>query len=392
MESFKKINWKNKKVFLRVDLNLTVNKGKVEEAYKLDSVLPTIQYLLKQGAQIRLFSHLGRPDGKKKSEFSLRPVFNVLKKRLPKIKIRFIEENISKKLLEKVDKMSEPLIFFENIRFYKGEEKNDVAFSKLLSSFGDIFVNDSFACAHRNCASISGVSNYITTIAGLRLQKEVEFLNKALMPQKKSTALIGGAKVSTKILVLSKFIKIYDQVLLGGALANTFFKALGYGIGDSYYEPEMIKKAKKLMKEKNLLLPIDVVVKVKNSAICRNIGDNNICGTGEKILDIGPRTVTMYSEIIKKSQMIIWSGPMGMIEEKKFRHGSLIIAKVMGSVASGKAVGIAGGGETVWAIEQAKMSRYFDFISTGGGAMLEFLEGKKLPGLKFLNKKNKDKE
>ncbi|MFA6537097.1 MAG: phosphoglycerate kinase [Patescibacteria group bacterium] len=384
MKIFTKENLQGKKVFLRVDFNVTVAKGKVEEEYKINAVMPTVEYLIKMGAQILLFSHFGRPNGKKNKKFSLQPVFGVFKKKCSGVKIRFVKDVLVEKNLLKIAKYKEPILFFENVRFYQGEEKNDPQFAKLLAKMADVYVNEAFACSHRENASTVGIAKLLPSFAGLHLNKEIEYLSKALEPQKPSLAIVGGAKVSTKFVVLNKFSKIYDQVLLGGGLANTFFKAKGYDIGDSFCEDSEIRNAKKLLNKKNLILPIDVLVRSGKKVFVKMVVGKKICQKKEKIMDIGPATIKYYSELIKKAQNIIWGGPMGFLEEKRFSHGSLAVARVMGSIAGGKVLGIAGGGETVWAINQAKMARYFDFISTGGSAMLEFLEGRKLPGIAVL--------
>jgi len=384
IKTFESVDLKGKKVFLRVDFNVAVVKGIVEEDFKIKAVLPTIELLLKKGAQILLFSHFGRPDGKCDKKYSLKPVFSVLKKKIKKIKIRFVDDRLIERNVKKIKTYREPILFFENVRFYPGEEKNELKFTKLLASLADVYINEAFACSHRENASTVGVAKLLPAFGGLHLKKELFFLNKALDPKSPSLAIVGGAKVSTKLSVLKKFLKKYDHVLLGGGLANTFFAAAGRGIGDSFFEKNEIAKAKKILNDKKLILPIDVVVASGKKVKIKKISGKKICEKNEKIMDIGPATIKYYAELIRQSQNIIWGGPMGFLEEKRFSYGSLSIARVLGAVASGRVFGIAGGGETIWAINQAKMFKYFDFISTGGGAMLEFLEGRKLPGLEVL--------
>jgi len=284
--------------------------------------------------------------------------------------------------LPKVD-----VVVLENIRFDKREDDNKPALARILSKMGDVFVNEAFATSHRENASTVGITKLLPSYAGLNFENEVKFLSQALKPKKPAVALIGGAKVETKILVIKNFLKIYKKVMLGGGLANTFLAAKGYDVGGSLVEPGEIARAKRLLQSKKLILPIDVVVadKKRQKARVEKIGQQKkICGAEEQVLDIGPETIKLYSLYIRSAKTIVWAGPLGLFEIPKFSHGTLALAKLIGARASGRALGIAGGGETLMAIHMSKMGRYYDFISTGGSAMLEFLEGRSMLGIKAL--------
>lgn len=392
LKSIQSVDLSDKRVLLRVDFNVPIENGKVQDLNRIKSALPTIKYLLKKNCRIVLVSHLGRPDGRVVKSLSLKPVFVALKKMLPSVKMRFVEGKINEQLVEKVRGMNDQIIFLENLRFDSREEKNDERFSTLLAKLGRVYVNEAFSVCHRESASVVGVTKSLPEFAGLNLKREVEFLGKALNPKKPAIAIIGGAKLDTKIGVIKNFLKIYDYVLIGGAAANTFFAALGYDVGASLIDKKMLTEVKTLLKSKKVLLPKDMIIcnngesgkgergeKSGKGGRIAAIGQNkDLCEANESIVDIGPATIVFYSEQIKKARTIVWCGPMGLLEDKKFRKGSVDLAKVIGK---SKAIKIAGGGETEYAIQLAKQRKKFSFISTGGGAMLELLEGKELPGL-----------
>lgn len=379
MHDIRRCDVRGKRVVVRVDLNAEVDsRGRVRDLTRLRSIIPTVTWLRKHGASIVLLAHRGRPNGVDK-KLSVRPYL----------------APIEKILGEKVDFQADPVAFahqvrtgewntsnkvtlVENVRFLAGEEKNLASTAKLLVSLGDIYVLDAFASAHRAHASISGVGKYTKVWAGILLQNEVEALTRIMKkPVRPFVAVIGGAKISTKLGVVRRFMKIADYVLLGGALANTVLQAEGVAIGASLTEPEMMRVAKGLRSsDAKLELPVDVVVragkKVRTVAIGR-VGQN------ERIMDIGPDTVDVFSRAIQNAKTIIWNGPMGVYEEPVFAKGTVALARRIKK--SKPQCAVAGGGETIDAIHRAHVESSFTFLSTGGGAMLEFLEGKTLPGL-----------
>jgi phosphoglycerate kinase len=297
-----------------------------------------------------------------------------------------------RKGLKKIDAMKTgEVMMLENLRFHPGEEKNDKKFAAGLASLADIYVNDAFAAAHRAHASIVGVPKFLPSYTGLLMKKEINVLSSLLgKPSKPFIGLIGGAKISTKISVIENLLKKVNSLLLGGALVNNFFKAAGYDIGASVYEPKELKTAKKFLKNKKIVLPIDFVVgdfKGKKAwVISVPKKKTALCKKPYALLDIGPETIKKYSEIIRKAQTIAWNGPMGYFEIPKYSHGTLALGQLIAARSKGKVFGVVGGGETIEAVKKTGMSEYIDHISTGGGAMLEFLEGKVLPGIKPLLK------
>jgi phosphoglycerate kinase len=371
---------KNKRVFLRVDFNVPVKKGKVMDNYKMSRAYPTIKLLLKQKNQIIIASHLGRPEGKVIKEMSLKPVFNHFKKDYPKVKVSFISD------YSKVDSCKSQIIILENLRFYQEEYDNDKTFAKLLSLMADVYVNEAFAFCHRPTASMVAITKYLPSYAGGNLIHEEKYLENALRPKKPAILIIGGSKLETKEPVVKKFLPKYDNILIGGILANTFLSAKGYTLGSSLgLDKSDVQKAKKMLKSKKIILPIDVIVTDKKTKkkvrVVQLESEKQICNKNEMVLDIGPQTATFYASLIKKSKTVVWNGPMGYFEDEKFRNGSLSIAR---AIASSKTTSIAGGGETILIINMSKTEKRFSFISTGGGAMLEYLSGKTLPGLKSL--------
>lgn len=378
---------KNKIVLLRVDFNVPVEKGKVKDEYKVVCALPTINYLLRRGARVIIVSHFGRPQGRRVKSMSLKPIFNVLKRMMTPYSVKFFPDKINDRLLSQIKKATEQLILLENIRFEKGEDANSEKLARQIASMADVYVNDAFACSHRRTASISVITKYLRSYAGLNLEKEVLYLTRALSPKRPAMALIGGAKIESKLPMIKNFLKIYDYVLVGGGVANTILAALKYDVGSSLVDRKFLKEARLFAKSRNIILPKDILVKRKAQKRVRVVkitNEHKICSANEEILDIGPKTIIYYSSLIRQAQTIIWAGPVGKIEDPRFSHGTIALAKIIGARASGKVLGIAGGGETLMAIHQSKMGRYYDFISTGGGAMLEFLSGKTLPGIEPL--------
>ncbi len=388
-------NLKGKRVLVRVDFNVPLKKSGarivVSDDTRIRAALPTIKYLLGQGAKVILMSHLGDPNGKVKKNLSLKPVGAVLGKLLL-MRGTVPTDWEGKKGLKKIDAMKTgEVMLLENLRFHPGEEKNDQKFAAGLASLADIYVNDAFAAAHRAHASIVGVPKFLPSYAGFLIKKEIMALSSLVIrPSKPFVALIGGAKISTKINVIENLLKKVNYLLLGGALVNNFLRAAGYGVGASIYEPKELKTARKFLKSKKIILPVDFIAgdfKGKKAQVV-SVPDKKttLCQKTQALLDIGPETTKKYSGIIRKAQTLVWNGPMGMFEIPKYSHGTIAIGRLIAARSRGKVFGVVGGGETVEAVEKTKMSEYIDHISTGGGAMLEFLEGKTLPGIKLLLK------
>ncbi len=410
-------NLKNKRVLVRVDFNVPLKQeisnpeavpivsgrygaGKkqiiIKDETKIRAVLPTLRYLTEKEAKIILISHLGDPSKNKElriknQEFSLKLIAVKLEELLG-MKVIFLNDCLGKKIEERIKKTKEgEVILLENLRFYPGEETNDKEFAKKLASLAQIYVNDAFAVSHREHASISAITKFLPSYAGFLLEKEVAVLAKILKkPQRPFLVIIGGAKISTKIKAIKNLLNKIDYLLLGGALVNNFFKAQGYNIGKSLIEPDYIKVARDLLtgsKKEKLVLPIDVLVAKRiEPSVEPLVRHLNEVKDDEIILDIGPETIRSFAYLIKEAKTILWNGPLGMFELPRFKNGSVIIARVIASRSSGRAYGIIGGGETIECLNQTKMAQYVDWISTGGGAMLEFLEGKILPGIKPLLK------
>ena len=376
-------NLKDKTVFLRVDFNVALDKGKVKEDYRIVAGIETINYLLSRGAKLLIATHLGEPKGIPDSQYSVKPVSLRLKSLLKK-PVKFLPETIGPNVVKAVKSLkSGDIIMLENLRFNLGELNNDNQFAKELASLADIYVNDAFAVCHRDQASVSAIKKYLPAYAGLLLEKEIKALNKIIKPKKPLVVIMGGAKISTKAPLISKLYNSANHILLGGALANNFYKYKNLEIGKSLFDADSLVYVKKFFKGKKLaskiLIPIDVVVKTRN-------GSAMVCKSSEvkksdSILDIGPDTISLYAAIIKKAQTLVWNGPMGKFEEASFKQGTLSIARLVASRASGKAYGLVGGGETVEALKLTKMTEYVDWVSTAGGAMLTYLGGGKMPGL-----------
>lgn len=384
-------NLKNKRVLLRVDFNIPVSQtGQVDhsEDYRITETLPTIKYLIKKKAKIIIMAHLGRPDGRVNELLRLDAVAirlsQLLKKDICKSDDIFSKDNEG----YIKDMKGGSILMLENIRFDKREEKGDQKFAKQLASLGEIYVNDAFAVCHRDQSSVSVIQDYLPSYAGFLLEKELKYLSAVVSnPLKPLTVIIGGAKISTKIQLIKRFLKISDHVLLGGALANTVLHVMGVSVGKSLVEPKMYATIKKIkLTDNQLRVPVDGVMAKSYQAKVGRLDALADVKKDELILDIGPDTIKLYEKIINSSKMIVWNGPMGLIETPFFAKGTESLIKIL---AKTKAYTVVGGGESVQVIRRLNLEKKFNFISTGGGAMLEFLEGKNLPGLRKILLRNK---
>ena len=379
MKSIKEADVKNKTVLLRVDFNVPLKNGEVADDSRIRASLPTIEYLRKKEAKIILISHLGRPDGKVTDELRLLPCAKRLEKLL-KQQVLYRPDCIGSDVEEAANTMhTADVLLLENLRFYPQEEANDTSFASKLANLADIYCNDAFGTAHRAHASVDAVTTFLPSYAGFLLEKEVRMLSKLAAPKKPFIIIMGGAKVSDKINVINKLMQKTDALLIGGAMAFTFLKALGNETGKSKVELDKINLARTLLKKykKKIVLPVDITLDNKKAVSVQHILKKSAG------LDIGPLTSAIYAEIIKKAKTIFWNGPVGLFEKKPFDKGTKTIAL---AIASSKALSIIGGGDTLAAIRQFKLENKYTHASTGGGASLEFLEGKKLPGIKALEK------
>ncbi len=387
------IEVKGKKVLVRVDFNVPLDEaGNVSDDKRIVAALPTISYLLEHGAKIILCSHLGRPKGKPDPKFSLRPVAAKLQEKLPGVKVAFAEDTIGESAKAAISNMKDgEIVLLENVRFHKEETDNDPEFAKELASLADIFVSDAFGTVHRAHASTAGVAAYLPAVAGFLIGKELSIMGEALEnPQRPFVAILGGAKVADKIGVIKNLLSKCDSLIIGGGMAYTFFKAQGYGIGDSLLDADSLDLARDLMaqaKEKgvNLLLPVDTVVAKEFAADAehKTVPSNEI-PDGWMGMDIGEKTAALFGETIKAAKTVIWNGPMGVFEFPAFAQGTKAVAQ---ACAECQGTTIIGGGDSASAVKKLGFASKMTHISTGGGASLEFLEGKVLPGVAALNDK-----
>ena len=382
---------KGKKVLLRVDLNVPMKDGTITETSRIEKIIPTIKLLIEKQAKIIILSHIGRPKGKIVKGMSLEPISKKLASLLNK-EVLFNKNTINENTLSEVNKISNgSIMVLENIRFNEGEESNDDKFSKKISSLGDIYVNDAFSCSHRAHASIEKITKYIPSYFGLQITEEMNALKKITSEIKKPiTLIIGGSKISTKIKIINNLIKKFNNIIIVGGMANTMLKHTGSKIGKSICEHDcgpLIKEILKNSKRYNcsIICPTDVVV----SKNLKDMGENKDIkeiDEDDMILDIGPKTISSIKTIINDSNTVLWNGPAGYFENPNFQNGTKKILEIISQKAKkDKIFSVAGGGETVAAINKFKMLDSFTFISTAGGAFLEYLEGKILPGIKALN-------
>ena len=392
-KTVKDVDVRSKRVLVRVDYNVPLDaNGNVSDDKRITASLPTINYLLEQGARIILCSHLGRPKGEVKKEFSLAPVAKRLKELLPNVNIYFASDCIGEEAERKAAALKDgEILLLENLRFHKEEEKNDPEFAKKLASLAEIYVSDAFGTVHRAHASTAGVAAYLPAVAGFLIGKELSIMGGALEnPERPFVAILGGAKVADKIGVITNLLNKCDTLLIGGGMAYTFFKAMGYEIGDSLLDAESIGLAKQLMetaKEKGvkLLLPVDTVVAKAFAADAEHmIVSANAIPAGWQGLDIGEKTRELFAAEIKNAKTVIWNGPMGVFEFPEFAKGTEAVAKACAECGG---TTIIGGGDSASAVKKLGYADKMTHISTGGGASLEFLEGKVLPGVAALNDK-----
>lgn len=379
------VNISGKKVFLRCDYNVPIKKGKIEDDYRILASLPTIRFLLRYKCSLIISTHLGQPKEKDK-KYSTKPIANYLADILG-VKVKFVDDCVGTKVKLAALRL-EPgeILFLENLRFYNEEETNDKNFAKKLAGLAEVYVNNAFGVSHRSNASVDAIKKYLPSFAGLLVEDEVNNLEKIINPKKPLISVIGGAKIGTKIKLIEKLSQKSERVLIGGALANNFFVAHGLEIGKSLVDKDSIKFAQKF-KNKNLVLPVDVVVgkKIDGSGQPKVKKISEI-KPNEVILDIGPETIKLYAYFIKKASTLIWNGPMGMFENKHYKHGTVVIGQAIAARSRGQAFGAVGGGETIEALKLTKMIDYVDWVSTGGGAMLSYLGEEKMPGLQGIIK------
>ncbi len=389
-KTVKDINLKGKKVFVRCDFNVPMDENqKITDNTRIVAALPTIKYLLEQNCKIILASHLGRPKGEVKPELSLKPVADELSKELGR-EVKLAKDIVGPSAHELTENMKEgDVVLLENVRFDPREEKNDEEFSKELASLAEVYVNDAFGTCHRAHASTAGVAAYLPSGVGFLIEKELKVLGDALNnPRRPFVAILGGAKVSTKIGVIDALLDKVDVLLIGGGMAYTFYKSMGYGVGNSICELDKLDLAKDLMKKAKekgvkLIIPVDNVIgkEFKPDTESKIVAYNEI-PDGWEGFDIGPKTVKMYEEELKNAKTILWNGPVGLFEFDQFANGTNSIAKYMANLDD--CTTIIGGGDSAAAVTKIGLADKMTHISTGGGASLEFIEGKKLPGIEAI--------
>ena len=391
-KSIQDIDVNGKKVLVRVDFNVPIDEnGSITDDRRIREALPTIKYLREHNAKVILMSHLGRPKGKFNMKYSLKPVAERLSKKLG-ADVKLAGDVIGDEVLAMVNSLKESeVMLLENVRFYEEEEKNDKEFSKKIAALGDIYVNDAFGTAHRAHATTAGIAEYLPSAIGFLIKKELDIMGKALTsPVRPFVAILGGAKVSDKIGVIENLMDKVDALLIGGGMAFTFYKAMGYEIGKSILEADKVELAGEILekaKEKRikLLLPIDIVIAAEfNNDAHRSTVTANMIPEDQLGLDIGEHTREVYSDIVKNAKTVVWNGPMGVFEMPNFAKGTFALAEAMSEC---KGTTIVGGGDSAAAIEQLGFADKITHISTGGGASLEFLEGKILPGIDVINEK-----
>jgi phosphoglycerate kinase len=384
-KTVKDIDLKGKRVFMRVDFNVPMAEGKVTDDKRIKAALPTIKYVLEQGAALLLASHLGRPKGGPDPEFSLRAASEVLATLLG-TPVKMAPDCVGPEV-EAMAKDLKPgeVLMLENTRFHAGEEKNDVELAKQMAALADVYVNDAFGSAHRAHASTEGISRFLPAVSGLLMEQELEYLGRAVAnPEHPYIAILGGAKISDKILVVETLLAKCDKLIIGGGMANTFLAAQGLNMQDSLVEISSLETAKNILENSGakLILPVDAVIADKFDAEANTqVVDVDKIPAGWRMLDVGPKTISLYQSALDGAKLIVWNGPVGVFEMPKFAEGTFALARML---AESKAITVIGGGDSASAVKKAGVAKQMTHVSTGGGASLEFLEGKELPGVAAL--------
>ncbi len=384
-KTVKDIDIKGKRVLMRVDFNVPMQDGKVTDDKRIKASLPTIQYVLDQGASLILMSHLGRPKGGPDPEFSLKAASEVLAGLLGK-PVQMAPDCVGPEV-EKMAKALKPgdVLMLENTRFHAGEEKNDLDLAKQMAALGEVYVNDAFGSAHRAHSSTEGVARFLPAVSGFLMEQELEYLGRATSnPEHPYIAILGGAKISDKIAVVENLLAKCDKLIIGGGMANTFLAAKGFNMQDSLVEAGSVDTAKSILKKSGnkLLLPVDAVIADKFEAEANSkVVDVDKVPAGWRIMDIGPKSIEAFKAALKGAKLIVWNGPMGVFEMPKFAEGTFAMAKLL---ADSGATTVIGGGDSASAVKKAGVAKQMTHVSTGGGASLEFLEGKELPGVAAL--------
>lgn len=387
-KTVKDIDLKGKRVIMRVDFNVPMDKGVVTDDKRIKAALPTIKYVLEQGASLLLMSHLGRPKGGFEAEFSLKAAADVLAGHLGK-QVAMAPDCVG----PEVEKMAAALkpgdvLMLENTRFHAGEEKNDLDLAKQMAKLGDVYVNDAFGSAHRAHSSTEGIARFLPAVSGFLMEQELEYLGRAVgNPEHPYIAILGGAKISDKILVVETLLSKCDKLIIGGGMANTFLAATGVNMQDSLVESTSLETAKAILSRvaDKLVLPVDAVIADKFDANANSqVVDVQNIPAGWRMLDVGPKTLELYKQTLAGAKLIVWNGPVGVFEFPKFAVGTFALAKML---AESGAITVIGGGDSASAVKKAGVAKQMTHVSTGGGASLEFLEGKELPGVAALNNK-----
>ncbi len=375
------------RIVLRADFNVAVEKGVIRDDWRMTRTVPTVAYLLKRGARLVILSHLGRPEGRRVAAASLAPVARHLAG-LMRAPIGFARDCVGPAAARAVAALAPgEAVLLENVRFHPGEEMNDRAFARALAAHGDLFVNDAFSACHRAHASVVGIARMLPAVAGFLLEEEIDHLSRLLKkPKRPFVVLVGGAKIDTKIGVMRALLKTADRMLVGGALALPLLAARGIAMGKTHPGRAELAIARRISGSRKLLLPTDVVVATSVGGTPRVRGIADIA-KNETVFDIGPETIHAFAREIRSAKTIVWNGPMGLYERKPFSHGTIALGRYVAARSSGRAFGVVGGGETIDALHRTKMAEHVDWVSTGGGAMLAFLEKGMLPGLVPLIKK-----